>query len=161
VHENTSPAVAKLLRAFMQFKRLKWHQHLMAGCTHGEVKVLFCISHGKKHDATDMKVSEISRLLHVTPPTVTQMLNGLEAQGLIERHVDQIDRRAVGVTLTEKGQKVTQEAMEAYTASIIELTEYLGEERSNQLAELLSIVFGYFQEKAACASESPWGNEKA
>jgi hypothetical protein len=41
------------------------------------------------------------------------------------------------------------------------LIEYLGEEQSNQLAELLTQVSHYFNEKAASVQYSPWnGNEE-
>ena len=85
----------------------------------------------------------------MTSPTITQLLKGLEAHGLIERHIDAIDRRAVGIKLTAKGAMVAQQAADAFVASIKGLVEYLGEEQSDQLAELLSKVFRYFSEREA------------
>jgi hypothetical protein len=42
------------------------------------------------------------------------------------------------------------------------LVEYLGEEQSNQLVELLSKVFVYFNEKEASVNDSYWhGDEEA
>jgi hypothetical protein len=38
--------------------------------------------------------------------------------------------------------------------------EYLGEEQSNQLAELLSKVFRYFNEKAASADKALWNGDE-
>src|SRR5215469_12062125 len=165
IHNNptaqTDATSQKLFRAFMQFSKAQWHQRSIAGCTPGEIRVLFCIRRGVKPDAPDIKVSEISKLLHVTSPTVTQLLKGLEANGLIERNVDPSDRRAVGITLSEKGKMVTQQAAEAFSASLQGLVEYLGEEQSNQLAELLSRAVRYYNEKAASEYQSPWnGNEE-
>ena len=107
-----------------------------------------------------MKVSEISKLLHVTSPTITQLLKGLEATGLIERHIDPTDRRAVGITLTKKGEMVTQKAADTFSASFDGLIEYLGEEQSNQLAELLTRVFRYFDEQAANINHSLWNGDE-
>ena len=150
----------KLMTALMQFKRLGWHPHAVAGCNPGELRVLFCIKKGGRPDAHEMKVSEISKFLHVTAPTITQLLKGLEAQELIERRVDLTDRRVVGIQLTQKGERVTQKAEEAFSTTFHGLIEYLGEEQSNQLAELLSQVSRYFEEKAAGVQRSPWnGNE--
>jgi|SRR6266849_144386 len=149
----------KLFRSFMQFGKAEWHQRSIAGCTPSEIRVLFCIRGGVKPDATDIKVSEISKLLHVTSPTVTQLLKGLEANGLIERNVDLADRRAVGITLTEKGKMVTQQAADAFSASLQGLVEYLGEEQSSQLAELLPKVIRYYNEKAANVYRSPWNGD--
>jgi DNA-binding MarR family transcriptional regulator len=89
------------------------------------------------------------------------LLKGLEANGLIERRIDPTDRRAVGITLTKKGEMVTQQAAEAFTASFEGLMEYLGEEQSNQLAELLSRVFRYFKENAASANNPAWNGDVA
>ena len=166
IHTNrTAQADAtaqKLFRSFMQFGKAEWHQRSIAGCTPGEIRVLFSIKKGVKPDATDIKVSEISKLLHVTSPTVTQLLKGLEANGLIERNIDPADRRAVGITLTEKGKMVTQQAADAFLASFQGLTEYLGEEQSNQLAELLLRASLYFRERETSMYQSPWnGDEEA
>lgn len=108
----------------------------------------------------EMKVSEISKQLHVTSPTITQLLNSLEANGLIERHSDVIDRRAVGITLTGKGEIVTQQAADAFLASLNGLVEYLGEEQSTQLAELLFKVFRYFNERGASLYHTQWNREE-
>ncbi|HZU00324.1 MAG TPA: MarR family transcriptional regulator [Ktedonobacteraceae bacterium] len=159
---TTNPTEQKLFRAFMQFKKAGWHQRSIEGCTPSEIRVMFCIKRGVKPDAHEMKVSEISKHLHVTAPTITQLLKGLEAQGLIERRVDPTDRRAVGIQLTQKGERVTQKAEEAFFATFHGLIEYLGEEQSNQLAELLSQVSRYFEEKAASVQyPSLNGNEEA
>ena len=164
IHTNrTAQAVAtaqKLFRSFMQFSKAQWHQRSIAGCTPSEIRVLFSIKKGVKPDATDIKVSEISKLLHVTSPTVTQLLKGLEASGLIERNIDPADRRAVGITLTEKGKMVTQQAADAFLASFQGLTEYLGEEQSNQLAELLLRASLYFRERETSIHQSPWNGDE-
>ena len=160
MESNNNPTAQKLLQSFMQFNKVDWHQRSIAGCKPSEIKVLFCIRKRMKLDTAEIKVSEISKCLHVTPPTITQLLKGLEANGLIERHIDPTDRRAVGIKLTEKGETVAQKAAEAFSASLHGLIEYLGEERSNQLAELLSDVFRYYNEKAASVLHSPWNGDE-
>ena len=93
MERTTNPTEQKLLRAFMQFKRAEWHQRSIEGCTPSEIRVLFCIKKSVKPDTHEMKVSEISKHLHVTAPTITQLLKGLEAHELIERRVsDAVDR---------------------------------------------------------------------
>ena len=157
---TTNSTAQKLFRAFMQFHKIGWHQGSIAGCKPSEIRVLFCIKKGLKLDTPEMKVSEISKQLHVTSPTITQVLKSLEANGLIERHIDPTDRRAVGIILTKKGEMVTQQAVDAFSASLNGLIEYLGEEQSDQLAELLSQVFRYYNEKAASENYSYWNGDK-
>lgn len=167
---DLNPTTLKLMRAFREFHRVGGQERPIGGCKPSEIRVLFCIKHGMKPGASEMKVSEISKLLHVTSPTVTQLLKSLETHGFIERHIDPLDRRAVGIKLTKKGECVTRQAMEQYTQSMNGLVEYLGEEESNQLAELISKAFRYFGEREAryfheretSMQQSQWnGDEKA
>ena len=150
----------RLLKVLLQVNRLSWHQHSVAGCKPSEIRVLFCIRKCKNPLTGEMKVSEISKRLHVTSPTITQLLKGLEAQGLIERHVDTVDRRAIGIVLTPKGEDVAQQAMDSFVSSIRGLVDYLGEEQSDQLIELLTRVFYYFHEQTSM-SENPWKDDEA
>ena len=160
VGADLSPMVQRLMRSFMQFNKVGWHHHSVAGCKPSEIRVLFCVKRGMMPGASEIKVSEISRLLHVTSPSVTQLLKSLEANGLIERHIDPADRRAVGVRLTEKGEGVTRQAMEGMTRSLQGLIEYLGEEESDQLIELLSKVFRYFSEQEVNVHQSQWNGDE-
>ncbi len=171
---QNSVTAQKLLGALMQFKRAGWHQMSTTGYKPSELRVLFCIGKGSRPDAHmmedgcehdtpamhEMKVSEISRRLHVTSPTVTQLIKGLEANGLVERNVDLVDRRAVGIKLTKKGEKITRQASDDFFASINGLIEYLGEEQSEQLAELLVKVSRYYNEKTASADFAHWGGDE-
>lgn len=154
-HSN-NPTAQKLMRAFMRFHRLEWHQRTVAGCTSGEIRILFCIRQAARSGSPEMKVSEISKMLQVTSPTVTQLLKGLEANGLVARHIDPMDRRAVGITLTQKGEAITQKAMDAFVSSFEGLIDYLGEEESNELAKLLSKVLRYYSENAVSGNLSSW-----
>ncbi len=145
--QTTTATEQRLLGALLQLKRLGWQQRVVAGCRPSEIRVLFCVREGTNADLPEMKVSEISRQLGVTSPTITQLLKSLEAHGLVERNIDAIDRRAVGVKLTAKGALTAQQAADAFFSSIKGLVAYLGEEQSDQLAELLSKVFRYFSER--------------
>ena len=159
---NNNPTAQKLLRALMQFRRAEWHQRSIAGYKPSEIKVLFCIKKGRSPSTPEIKVSEISKRLHVTSPTVTQLIKGLEANGLIERNIDPEDRRSVGIKLTEKGEMITQQAAAAFEESVNGLIEYLGEEQSNQFAELLMKAFRYYEEKAISDQRPYWpGDEEA
>src|SRR5579863_9997734 len=133
MEQPTLTTELKLFRAMTLFKRLSWHEHSIGGCKPSEIRVLFCIKRNMSQQVPEMKVSEISKQLHVTSPTITQLLNSLEANGLIERRIDTLDRRVIGVTLTNRGEMVTQRATDAMSGAMGELIDYLGEEESDQL----------------------------
>ncbi|OIK15146.1 hypothetical protein BIV60_10485 [Bacillus sp. MUM 116] len=141
-----STTAQKLLKVFMQFRKTGWHDRKIAGYNPSEFKVLATIQRGISEGRPNMKVSEISQKLQVTPPTVTQIINILEKDGLVERQIDPDDRRAVKIKLSEKGMEATIQARKAFAETFRGLIDHLGEEDSEKLAELLSKVIEYFHE---------------
>lgn len=61
--------------------------------------------------------SQLATTLHVEPPTVTKMLQRMEASGLVARKADKKDARAVRVRLTAKGKRL-QPKVEAVIADL-------------------------------------------
>lgn len=141
-----NPVARKLLIAFTQFHRLNWKQSPVEGLKPSEIFVLFCIKRAVKPASPGIKISDISSTLRVATPTTTQLVNSLEKGGFVERTTDKEDRRAVRVKLTEKGEGMVKKASDSLFDSFSGLVEYLGEEESNELAELLSKTFVYFNE---------------
>ncbi len=161
-HPNET--AGRLMLAFrhlqFHFHRGDLHQRSFAGCTAGEIRVLICIYRGLLAQPSEMKVSGISKLLNVTAPNITQLIKGLEAKGLVERADDPTDRRSAHITLTAKGEEVVKQAIDHFVASIHGLVEYLGEEQSAQLADLLAKTMRYFDERANSAHSEIWGEEE-
>lgn len=157
--ERLARSLLQFTKMYRQFGRAEWQQGF-SGCKQGEIGVLFMISHGAKAEGREMKVSEISKMMHVTSPTITQFIKGLEANGLVERHIDPNDRRSVGIALTEKGEEVARQAHEAMIANFRGLAEYLGEEQSEQLATLVHKASRYFHEKLSALYPLPWNGDE-
>lgn len=57
----------------------------------------------------ELSTSRLAAAADVTPATVTQMLDGLVAMGLVERSRSNTDRRVVTVALTERGRALLVE----------------------------------------------------
>ena len=53
-----------------------------------------------------MRLSELSDHLHIAPRSTTEVVDALEARGLVERRPDPGDRRATLVEVTEQGASV-------------------------------------------------------
>lgn len=149
-----SPTARMLLKSWMQLKKMDLHPQSIAGYKPSEGRLLFCIKYGKKPDSPGPTVTDLSKLLHVTSPTVTQLINELAGKGLLQRNVDPKDRRVVRITLTETGEQIIQKLGDSLAASLKGLIEYLGEEESRQLAELLSKVAVYLQERNTNPNQS-------
>ncbi|WP_134699316.1 MarR family winged helix-turn-helix transcriptional regulator [Ammoniphilus sp. YIM 78166] len=152
--EKNDTITRDLFKAFRNIKHVSqyWRQPV-AGCTPGEVMMLLVVRESMEKDSHGLKASELSGRLRVTSPTVTQMLNVMEARGLIERGTDPVDRRAVRIRLTEAGREVTILAKKAVDHEMELLIRHLGAERSQQLIELLNEVFSYYKTRTDEAGE--------
>ncbi|CAH1209993.1 hypothetical protein PAECIP111892_03369 [Paenibacillus auburnensis] len=141
---NENPVAQKLFMALRQLRKAHVHQ-AVEGHKPSEMTLLICLARKSRSAEEGLKVSEISRLLGITPPTVTQLINSLEAKDMVERQPDPSDRRVVRIRLTEQGRVITRKAREHMDASLNKLVEYLGEEESTLLADLLLKVHGFIE----------------
>ncbi|WP_460324207.1 MarR family winged helix-turn-helix transcriptional regulator [Paenibacillus sp. YSY-4.3] len=139
------PVAQRLIEAVHRFRRADWHKMAIGGWSNSEIKMLFCIQHGCTQDERGSSVSSLSSLMEVTSPTITQLIKNLERGGLVIRYNDQEDRRVVRVKLTEEGKAVTKQAKESVARRFKELYEYLGKDKTEQLASLLEQVYEHLE----------------
>lgn len=144
--KTNASTTEKLLDSFMRFKRLHWKKPPVEGLKHSEMVMLFSIHKQSDTQGCGIKMSELSKSLKIALPTATQLVNSLENEGYVERRQDKNDRRAVRITLTDKGNSIIKKASEDLFSSFEGLVDYLGEEKSLELTELMSEVFTYFNE---------------
>jgi DNA-binding MarR family transcriptional regulator len=143
IDKNNQDLVQELLTTIRQFPKLMSKQN-NTGQKRSEIMVLFCIS---KSGESEMKVSEISRRLHVKAPTVTQLINELESKGQVERITRSSDRRSVWIKVTPEGEKVIQKAEEEIRNTYSGLIDYLGEDETVHLIATLKKMQTYFINK--------------
>ncbi|MCQ4088048.1 MarR family transcriptional regulator [Saccharibacillus sp. JS10] len=131
----------------------------MAGRKQSEGMLLMVLRDHVEDGKPGIMVSEIGRILDVKSPTVTQLIKGLESDGLVDRSIDPDDRRAVRISLTEEGIRVTDSFIEEMESMIGGLSEYLGESDTQTLIHLLHRIHDYFQAREASedskAAEDP------
>ncbi|MGG4143308.1 MarR family winged helix-turn-helix transcriptional regulator [Paenibacillus algorifonticola] len=146
--EHSEQITNELIGVFRSFHRLNWRQKPNPGGKFSEMQVLMCIKRGsmKAQDKPGMKISVISRLLRVTSPTITQLVNGMEVNGLVQRNADPDDRRAVRISLTEEGERIAEKVIADFMNRMAGLAQYLGEQDSLELIRILSKSFEYFDE---------------
>jgi len=144
-----------LIRSLRQMKQLNW-TGLSArdGYTKSEMILLFHTRHCTKTEPEGPKASDLARSLGVKMPTVTQMVTVLEARGLLERHRDPSDRRAVRIRLTPEGEQTTFRAQSVMLNTVAKLASHLGIDRSRQLVSLLEEVFRFYEHNAACTANA-------
>lgn len=143
----------ELMDIFRRFRQIHMKPGLVEGMTPGEAMMLIRLSKLSKCQEQGTKVSDISTSMNVAPPTVTQLINTLEAGGYVERNMDRTDRRAVRVRLTEKGEEVVERADDFLSEKLSGLIEYLGEEKSRELINIMEMVYTYFREANKSATQ--------
>ncbi|BBH23758.1 hypothetical protein Back11_51030 [Paenibacillus baekrokdamisoli] len=146
----------EMVRAFRQLRHVNWSgRRPFEGCTPSETMMLFCIRRSTKSGSPGLKASEISSMMKITSPTVTQTVNMLEAKGLVERSLDAHDRRVFRIKLTEEGERMTQAAEDSMHIRVKGLIDHLGKERSLLLVELLDEVVQYYGEQEPDSCPGP------
>ena len=81
--------------------------------------------------------SELARLLVLTSGGVSQRLERLETEGLVERRMSASDRRVVNVHLTDAGLATLDRLIEEYMAHEERMLSGLSEREMTQLGRLL------------------------
>jgi len=76
--------------------------------------------------------SVLARQLAVSPPSVTALIDGLVARGLVERESDPEDRRRLTLLLTKAGRRALIDADAAAEARLAEIAGYLDDDEHEQ-----------------------------
>ncbi len=92
-------------RAIAALRRLRSREtRRPGGLSDAQYGLLFCL-----RDDSMMSSSELALAADLSPASVTEMLDGLAAAGLVERSRSERDRRVVLTTLTEHGRALVEE----------------------------------------------------
>lgn len=145
MNEEQYNEVKRLMDSIQRFGKADWRRETRWGIKASEVRVLLCIKDIYRQ-CDNANVSDISKRLSVTSPTVTQMIKSLAAHGLIERTPDPRDKRVSTIKLTARGEEITEKATNHFRTVYSGLRERLGKEQTDTLIHLLDQVYDYFEE---------------
>src|SRR3954454_761958 len=87
-----------------------------------------------------VRLSDLADALHIAPRSATEVADGLQERGLVERTPDPGDRRAVLVRPTGEGRRIRAEIDAARTADTAELFARLPAADRAELARLLQVL---------------------
>ncbi|WP_127500783.1 MarR family winged helix-turn-helix transcriptional regulator [Actinoplanes solisilvae] len=85
----------------------------------------------------DMRPGALAEHLRIAPRSATEVVDELQAMNLAERHPDPTDRRAVLVTLTDEGVRISQNIHRARRAAGERFFATLSPDDRAELARLL------------------------
>ena len=87
-----------------------------------------------------VRVRDISEELGITPGGISQQVDTLVKMGLLERKTDEKDRRAVCITLSEKGKEINQWLDQFLSNLFQKLLADVPEEKRRVFAEVLDAM---------------------
>ena len=85
---------------------------------------------------------DLAFLLGIRPQTLGEMLQKLEAHGMVERKKSEADGRVIEVTLTDKGRERAGEIAERRAVAAADMFAVLTEEEKEQLGAILDKLAG-------------------
>lgn len=92
------------------------------------------------HRTGSCGVTEVGEHLGVTSAAASQLLDRLVDQGMIDRTEDPQDRRVKRIVLTEQGQSVLEEGLQARQAWLDELEATLNADEKEQISAALDLL---------------------
>jgi DNA-binding MarR family transcriptional regulator len=91
--------------------------------------------------------SELAAAEQVRLPTISGLVAGLEAEGLVRRGPHPADRRAVRITATAKGRRLLHRGRARRLENLVELLEPLSSAELATLADAAEILEGAISER--------------
>ncbi|ADO82912.1 MarR family winged helix-turn-helix transcriptional regulator [Ilyobacter polytropus] len=90
----------------------------------------------------NMTSSELSEILNITKPSVTEIINKLTTLGCVYRGQSELDKRVFYIKLTEKGKKIVKLKELAAEKFAEERLDSLTDEEVNSFIKLFIKLFG-------------------
>ena len=132
--ESSAAVLAELVvRTSWRLRRGAAKELAPLGVTFGQARVMRVLAGAP----TPMRMADLAAQLEIVPRSVTTMIDGLEAAGLVARDPDPHDRRCLLVTPTLAGRAVLERMDRARRATAEELFSPLSSPERAQLARLL------------------------
>ena len=132
------------MKSFSQFRKIHWRPPHVDELKPSEFRVLHTVKNEYIDSGEGLRISEISKNLRIAVPTATQLVKSLERKGFVEKIPDRDDGRVTRVILSSKGKELARRGYEEFYKRFSGLAEYLGDEKSDELASLMQDVFEYF-----------------
>ncbi|WP_076262894.1 MarR family winged helix-turn-helix transcriptional regulator [Intrasporangium flavum] len=130
---DADPSLDELLVGAARALRRRWAGGLGPDLTPHDARALRVIGH---HGPTRLGV--VADHLRIAPRSVTDVVDRLEQRGLVTRAPDPADRRALTVSLTDRGESALAEVDEARRVESTDFFGVLSERERSSLAAILT-----------------------
>ena len=131
-------------RAMAAVRRLRGREsHRPGELTDAQYSLLFCL-----RGEGQMSLRDLADAADLSPASVTEMLEGLTAAGLVKRERSDRDRRVVFTSLTHSGRSLVEERRARFEPRLRAALEPFGEDELVVAARVLERLRGLFEEIA-------------
>lgn len=128
-------AVVSVVRGYGAVSRLMGPHYARFGLTPPQFQMLTVLNRLRHEQVTQRR---LGRELYVSFPNVTVMLSKLEQEELVERTVNEADRRERFVNITRKGRALLKRIWKEQPAQLEAVMSGLNESERRQLARLMN-----------------------
>jgi DNA-binding MarR family transcriptional regulator len=136
VGDGPTGELGELLMRVARTQRRRWREALAPwDLSPHQARALRVVS-----ERDGVRLSDLAEALHIAPRSATEVADGLQQRGLVERTPDPGDRRAVLLRLTAEGRRVRDEADRARAADNEELFSRLSADDRATLTRLLTAL---------------------
>ena len=125
---------ARLRLAVLRLSR-RLRQQVAGAVTTSQVSALATVERLGSPTLGELAASE-----QVQPPSMTKMVVGLEAAGLVARRVDVADRRVVRVVLTAEGRRTLQRSRSLRTAYLAKRLRHLSDDERASVDQAVRLL---------------------
>jgi DNA-binding MarR family transcriptional regulator len=87
-----------------------------------------------------MNQAQLSKVLNVTSPNISYLVDSLEVEGLVERRPGEVDRRSTDVALTPAGRQLCEKLVPAAVQFSSDLLAGFSAEEKEQLNAFLERI---------------------
>ncbi len=91
-------------------------------------------------DTGTLPISELAKILYISKPNITPLIQKLVEKELVERITDPTDRRYINVSLTAKGKDFIDHYKVLMTADVKEKLSHFAEEELDRLSDALQVL---------------------
>lgn len=137
---NKSYDIAQCFTRLFRLTRPKKAEQLMKPT---QLMVMLAIVRSKETGKDGITPSEICHELGFSKSGLTALLNSLEQSGYIYRELSSEDRRKIIIRVTSKAEKIHEQFHNGVNSNLSGLSEYLGEDDTDELLRLLEKTYAY------------------
>ena len=137
-----------MVPSVMRFIRTEMRSHRALGLSVPQFRSLVFIER-----AAGTSLNGVAAHLGLTPPSVSKLIDGLRARGLVKRQESPGDRRRVTIEITTAGAEALSRARSAALASLSRLLGSLAEEDLSIVSRAMSGLRRIFTAGAQTRSE--------